>query len=101
VITVADAVRVLCFGDSNTFGVCRREPGVTGAPTPDPDYVRLDADRRWPGVLQRLLGEGYDVIEEGLNGRTVDSDDSDRPWLNGRTYFLPTCSATSRSTSSW
>ena len=67
-ITDPDAVRVLCFGDSNTYGTCLRESETDGAPTGDPDYVRLHADRRWTGVLQRLLGDGYDVIEEGLKG---------------------------------
>jgi lysophospholipase L1-like esterase len=88
-ITDPDAVRILCFGDSNTYGTCRRGPEVDGTLTPDPDYVRLNADRRWPGVLQRMLGAGYDVIEEGLNGRTTDVDDPGRPGLNGRTYFVP------------
>src|SRR5690348_7100905 len=88
-ITDPDARRVLCYGDSNTYGVCLRDGDTPGTPTPDPAYVRLPADRRWPGVLQRLLGDGYDVLEEGLNGRTVDVDDPDRPGLNGRTYFLP------------
>jgi len=58
-------------------------------PTKDPDYVRLHADRRWTGVLQRLLGDGYDVIEEGLNGPTTDVDYEDRPGCNGRSYFVP------------
>jgi lysophospholipase L1-like esterase len=89
VITDPEARRILCFGDSNTYGTCRREPGVDGTPTPDPTYVRLDADRRWPGALQRALGAGYEVIEEGLNGRTTDLDDPDRPGLNGRSYFVP------------
>jgi lysophospholipase L1-like esterase len=79
VITNPDAVRILCFGDSNTHGT----------PADDPDYVRLRADRRWTGVLQRLLGDGYDVIEEGLNGRTTDVDYEDRPGCNGRSYFVP------------
>ena len=79
VITDPDAVRVLCFGDSNTYG----------CPGDDPDYVRLPVDRRWTGVLQGLLGEGYDVIEEGLNGRTTDVDYADRPGCNGRSYFMP------------
>lgn len=57
--------------------------------TPDPDYVRLHADRRWPGVLQRLLGGDYEVIEEGLNGRTTDLDEPGRPGRDGRAYFVP------------
>ncbi len=88
-ITDPDAMRVLCFGDSNTYGTCRRVPGVEGTSTPDPDYVRLNADRRWPGVLQRILGTGYEVIEEGLNGRTTDLDEPGRPGLDGRSYFVP------------
>ena len=89
VITDPDAVRVLCFGDSNTYGTCLRESEADGTPTGDPDYVRLHADRRWTGVLQRLLGDGYDVIEEGLNGRTTDVDYEERPGCNGRSYFVP------------
>lgn len=89
VITDPDASRVLCFGDSNTYGTCRDPSSTSGTATPDPDYVRLNADRRWTGVLQRLLGDGYDVIEEGLNGRTTDVDYEDRPGCNGRTYFVP------------
>jgi lysophospholipase L1-like esterase len=89
VITDPDAVRVLCFGDSNTYGTCLRDSNSDGTPTNDPDYVRLNADRRWTGVLQRLLGDGYDVIEEALNGRTTDVDYDDRPGCNGRSYFVP------------
>jgi lysophospholipase L1-like esterase len=79
VITDPDAVRILCFGDSNTHG----------ASADDPDYARLGSDVRWTGVLQTLLGAGYDVVEEGLNGRTTDVDYDDRPGCNGRQYFLP------------
>ena len=75
--TDAHAVRVLCFGDSNTHG----------APSDDPDYGRLGPDVRWTGRLQRLLGDEYEVIEEGLSGRTTDVDYVDRPHCNGRTYF--------------
>jgi lysophospholipase L1-like esterase len=73
----AHAVRVLCFGDSNTHGT----------PADDPEYVRLGPDVRWTGRLQRLLGDEYEVIEEGLSGRTTDVDYLDRPHCNGRTYF--------------
>jgi len=80
VLTAPDAVRVLCFGDSNTHGV----------PGDDPEYVRLGPDVRWTGRLQRLLGDGYDVVEEGLSGRTTDVDYVDRPHCNGRTAFPAT-----------
>jgi len=88
-LTDPNAVRVLCFGDSTTYGTCLGDSNTYGTPTNDPDYVRLNVDRRWTGVLQRLLGDGYDVIEEGLNGRTTDVDDKDRPGRNGRSYFVP------------
>ena len=74
------AVRVLCFGDSNTHGT----------PADDPEYVRLGPDVRWTGRLQRLLGDEHEVIEEGLSGRTTDLDYVDRPHCNGRTYFPAT-----------
>jgi lysophospholipase L1-like esterase len=46
---------------------------------------------RWPGALQVLLGDGYRVIEEGLNGRTATLE---HPWIEGRSgrlYLLPCC----------
>ena len=54
---------VLCFGDSNTYGY---DP----AGMRDGTAVRYARDVRWCGVAQRDLGEGWHVIEEGLNGRT-------------------------------
>jgi lysophospholipase L1-like esterase len=70
---------VLCFGDSNTHGT----------PGDDPDYARLPPDVRWTGLLQARLGPRWNIIEEGLNGRTVDSDYPERPGLNGRAYLIP------------
>ncbi len=55
---------ILCFGDSNTNGS-----------NPDKGPARHPYDVRWPGRLQRLLGEDYYVIEEGLGGRTTVWDD--------------------------
>jgi lysophospholipase L1-like esterase len=72
VITDPGAVRILCFGDSNTHG----------APSDDPEYVRLGPDQRWTGRLQGILGDGFEIIEEGLSGRTTDVDYDDR---RGRT----------------
>ena len=71
---------VICFGDSNTYG---RDPVTKG---------RLPRDVRWPGVLHEALGNGYYVIEEGLNGRTTVWDDPVRPGphkRNGVYYLLP------------
>ena len=59
---------VLCFGDSNTYGY---DP----AGMRDGTAVRYAHDVRWCGVAQRDLGEGWHVIEEGLNGRTTVRDD--------------------------
>jgi lysophospholipase L1-like esterase len=70
---------VLCYGDSNTYG---RDAETKS---------RLERHVRWPGVLQRLLGEDYYVIEEGLNGRTTVWDDPVRGMFkrNGSLYLLP------------
>ena len=45
---------------------------------------------RWPGILRSELGDGYWVVEEGLNGRTTVFDDPLEPHRNGLT-FLPPC----------
>jgi lysophospholipase L1-like esterase len=49
----------------------------------------LGPDQRWTGRLQGILGDGFEIIEEGLSGRTSDVDYDDRPGCNGRTYFVP------------
>lgn len=77
--TNPNAITVLCYGDSNTYGQ-RGE---------DVDKGRWPIDVRWTGLLQDQLGDGYSVIEEGLNGRTTDLDYPDRIGRNGRTYLIP------------
>lgn len=64
--------QILCYGDSNTWG---HNP-ETG--------LRHDWNTRWPGVLARLLGEEYHVIEDGIGGRTTVFDDPYFPNRNGR-----------------
>ena len=56
--------RILCYGDSNTWGYI-----------PSSDHERYPIDVRYPRVLASLLGNEYEVIEEGLPGRTIISDD--------------------------
>jgi lysophospholipase L1-like esterase len=68
---------VLCYGDSNTWGYDAATAG------------RFPRHVRWPGVLRRELGEGYVVIEEGLNGRTTVWDDPIEGHKNGREYLIP------------
>ena len=63
---------VLCFGDSNTWGF---NP-VTGD--------RYPYGTRWPGVLASVLGPGFRVVEEGLNGRTTAFEDSLEEGRNGK-----------------
>ncbi len=69
--------RILCFGDSNTWGY----NGRLG--------TRFDEDTRWTGVLANELGEGYTIIEEGQNGRTTVWDDPVKGQKNGLKYFIP------------
>jgi len=68
---------LLCYGDSNTWG---SDPATRR---------RFAPDVRWTGVLAGALGEGYRVIEEGLNGRTTRWDDPIEPHRNGLTYLVP------------
>lgn len=70
--------RILCFGDSNTWGYM-----VTGG--------RFDEDVRWPMRLQALLGDDYRVIEEGFNGRTCVYDDPIEGGFKSGLNYLPAC----------
>jgi len=58
---------LLVFGDSNSHGT---PPIVTRG-----EYLRYDAALRWPRVMERALGGGWSVVEEGLPGRTTQFDD--------------------------
>ncbi len=69
--------KVLCYGDSNTWG-----------------YIPVTKQRyplmvRWTSLLQQKLGHNYWIIEEGLNSRTTDLDDKDKIGKNGLTYLIP------------
>lgn len=75
--TNPNAIKILCYGDSNTWG---QKPDKTG---------RYVADARWTGLLQQKLGDSYHIIEEGLGGRTTDLDYTKKPGRNGRQYFVP------------
>ena len=73
---------ILCYGDSNTWGMVPMTTLNSASRHEPPD--------RWPLVMQDELGPDYAVIEEGLNGRTTVFDDPiDGAHKNGLTYFLP------------
>jgi lysophospholipase L1-like esterase len=69
---------LVCFGDSNTWGHIAGSGGV-----------RFPREARWPTRLQRELGAGWEVIAEGLGGRTATIDRPDSEGRNGLPYLVP------------
>ena len=69
--------QILCYGDSNTHGY---DPNTLG---------RYPKEKRWTSILQSLLGPEYDVINEGLNGRTTAFDREGEPYKNGYAHLIP------------
>ena len=64
--------QIVCFGDSNTYGFIPAQGG------------RFDEHTRWTALLARTLApKGYEVIEQGCNGRTTVFDDPKSPERNG------------------
>lgn len=78
-----DKIQVLCYGDSNTWGCIGK-----WVESSDPSE-RYDTDTRWPTVAQKVLGEKFHIIEEGLGGRTTIYPHPTEPWKNGEPYFTP------------
>jgi lysophospholipase L1-like esterase len=72
---------ILCYGDSNTWGA---------VPLQSLEVIeRFGRHERWTGVLQRELGDEYEVIAEGCNGRTTVWDDPIEGYKNGKEYLIP------------
>ena len=65
--------RILCYGDSNTWGFV---PGSGN---------RYSDEERWTCLLKKNLGEEYEIIEDGINGRTTCFDKGWGDCKNGRT----------------
>lgn len=75
-----EKIRILCYGDSNTWGY------ISGS-----DHKRYGIGERWTSILAELLGNEFEIIEEGLNSRTLTSNDT-RPGKegkNGYEYLIP------------
>ncbi len=62
-------IKVACIGNSITFGY----------------GIENNEQDSYPGVLQRLLGEGYEVRNFGLNGRNLIKK-GDSPYMNEPTF---------------
>lgn len=69
--------RIICFGDSNTWGYDAEK------------MERFPESVRWTSLLGEKLGPDFQVVEEGLSGRTSVSDDPLFEGLNAFTYIHP------------
>ena len=57
--------KVLCFGDSNTFGFSPK------------NRMRYNQKTRWTGILQAFCEKDFQIVEAGCNNRTAFSDNPD------------------------
>lgn len=71
-----DKISVLCYGDSNTYAY---DPRTWG---------RYPYEKRWTTLLGEMLGSRYEIIPEGLNGRTTAYDRPGAAWKNGISSFI-------------
>ncbi|WP_423801057.1 GDSL-type esterase/lipase family protein [Neobacillus sp. SAB-20_R2A] len=69
--------RIVCFGDSNTWGYNAKT------------LERFPEGIRWTSILAEFLGEEFQVVEEGLSGRTAVVDDPLFEGLSGLAYIHP------------
>ena len=73
-------IRILCYGDSNTWGF-----------VPAGNHKRYKESERWTKILSKKIGSKYEIIEEGLSGRTlnIDNDSDPSEGKNGYLYLVP------------
>ena len=67
--------RILCYGDSNTWGEVAVSRG------------RMEHDEQWPNILQEILGADYRVVQEGLSARIAGDYEETKPHRNGQRYY--------------
>ena len=73
--------RILCYGDSNTWGT-----------KSDGSFSHCKPQEAYPNMLQTLLGSGFCVIAEGVPSRTAGCDDiSDIKGNRNGTVFFAQC----------
>ncbi len=74
--TNPNAKRILCFGDSITYG---RIPG----------WARRAITRRFTWITQQILWDSYEIIEEWLRWRTLYWENKFFPWREWNLHFGP------------
>lgn len=75
--TNSKAKQILFYGDSLVYG---KKPSIA---------ERFDADIRFTGVTQKILGDEYNVIEEGLRARNLFGENLFFAERNGLDQFGP------------
>lgn len=74
---------IICLGDSNTHG-------YSADVNDNADHSdRFNEDERWTCLLQKMLGEKYLVIEEGLAGRTTVFEDPLHEGMDAYSHIYP------------
>ena len=63
----AKDLRILVYGDSNTYGL-----------RADFSFMRYEIKDTWSEIMADELGDDYAVITEGLNGRTVNLNNTSK-----------------------
>ena len=80
---------IICFGDSNTHGYCADPNDCADACVCPECGYRFNESERWTMLLQDLLGSDFQVIEDGLCGRTTVFDDPLGEGLSGMDSIVP------------
>lgn len=75
--------RIVCLGDSNTHGYSANPSECADGGN------RFNEDERWTCRLQTALGNNYQVIEEGLSGRTTVFQDPLHESMDALSYLYP------------
>ena len=75
---------ILIYGDSNTFGC---NPKASDGKDPN-ENLRYEPENRWPYILRKSLSPDYEVIDEGLPGRTAALDEPFKPFRKGIDTFV-------------
>ncbi len=76
--------KILCYGDSNVWGFV---PGSYNLETKLAQ--RYSKNLLWTTILQKKLGDEYEIFVDGINGRTTDLDEINpgRAFRNGFTHL--------------